>query len=45
MNRSSGDTFTQLSVRKPRGTRKLRFKVSASTLVFPEATETQLTQR
>jgi hypothetical protein len=45
VKKSGGDTFTSLSLRKPKGTRKLRFKVSATTLLLPEATETQLTQR
>jgi hypothetical protein len=45
VKRSSGDTFTSLTLRKPRGTRKLRFRVTATTLLLPELTETQLTQR
>ncbi len=45
VKKSSGATFRSLSVTKPKGTRKLRFKVKASQVSLPERTISQLTQR
>jgi hypothetical protein len=45
VNKDSGATFRSLTVRKPKGTRKLRFKVRANRVTTPEVTLTQLTQR
>lgn len=45
VKKARGETYTSLSLKKPKGTRKLRFKVRVSKLLIPEPTETQLTQR
>lgn len=42
---SSGETFRSITVTKPKGTRKLRFRLKAVRLTVPEKTVTQLTQR
>ncbi len=43
--KSSGETFRSITVRKPKGTRKLRFRLKAGRVTVPEVTVTQLTQR
>lgn len=43
--RTEGTTYWSLSVKKPKGTKKLRFKVKAGQVLAPEKTVTQLTQR
>lgn len=45
IRRGKGDTFRSYAIRKPRGTRKLRFKVRAKRVITAERTITQLTQR
>ena len=43
--KASGETFRSTTVTKPKGTRKLVFKLKVRKLTLPEKTITQLTQR
>jgi hypothetical protein len=45
VRRTSGPTFQSLIVSKPRGTRRIRFRIAATKVFRREAATTQLTQR
>jgi len=45
IKKSSGETFRAITVKKPKGTRKLRFRLKATRVTIPEKTLTQVTQR
>jgi hypothetical protein len=45
VTRARGDTFQSLSVRKPKGTKKVAFRVKALRVTTAERTLTELSQR